>query len=62
MDDDGSRNLSLGEFRKACRDFRVNIDPAQIDTLFRALDRDGEGNIDYDELLRAVRGPLNSFR
>jgi len=33
-----------------------------MDELFRALDRDGQGTIDYDELLRSVRGPMNSFR
>jgi len=26
------------------------------------MDRDGSGEIDYDELLRAIRGPMNEFR
>lgn len=30
--------------------------------MFAAFDRDGSGTVDYDEFLRAVTGPMNSFR
>ena len=62
MDDDNSKNISLEEFRKGCHDFRIDIPDNEIDQLYRAFDRDRSGTIDYDELLRGVRGPMNSFR
>ncbi|CAG9315599.1 unnamed protein product [Blepharisma stoltei] len=62
MDDDNSGTISLGEFRKGCRDFRIDIEDEDIEKLFNALDRDRSGIIDYDELIRGIRGPMNSFR
>jgi Ca2+-binding EF-hand superfamily protein len=62
IDDDNSKNLSLGEFRKACRDFRIEVSDEDVATLFRGMDRDRNGTIDYDELIRAIRGPMNPFR
>jgi calcyphosin len=62
MDDDGSKTLSLYEFTKACKDFRLDIPETDIKKIFQAIDRDRSGYLDYDELLRALRGPINSFR
>ena len=62
MDDDGSMTLSLSEFAKACRDFRVDVSETDIKSIFVLIDRDRSGYIDYDELLRSLRGPMNSFR
>ena len=62
MDDDNSKDLSLVEFRKACNDYRLDMTPEDVDMLFRAFDRDRSGTVDYDELIRGIRGPMNSFR
>jgi Ca2+-binding EF-hand superfamily protein len=62
MDDNNNKTLELEEFRKACRDFRVDVADNEIGRLFNAFDRDGSGAVDYDELLRYVRGPMNQFR
>ena len=62
MDDDNSKSLNLNEFKKGCRDFRVDIDERDMEVVFAALDRDRSGLIDYDELIRGIRGPLTSFR
>ena len=62
MDDDGSKTLSFSEFKKGCRDFRVDVSEQDLQEIFRALDRDRSGFIDYDELIRGLKGPLNSFR
>ena len=62
IDDDNSRNLSYTEFKKACKDFRFELNDNEIDTAFKAFDRNGEGEISYDEFLRTLRGEMNSFR
>ena len=44
------------------RDFRVEISSNDIQALFKYIDRNRSGAIDYDEFLRTVRGPMNGFR
>jgi len=61
-DDDGSKNLSMPEFKKAVKDFRVGISEGDAERLFKIFDRDQGGSIDYDEFLRGVRGEMNDFR
>ena len=62
MDDDNSGQLSFEEFKKGCKDFRSELSDQDITLIYRAFDRDRSGSIDYDELLRGIRGPMNSFR
>lgn len=62
MDDNNNKSLEIEEFVKAVKDFRVDIPENDLQRVFDAFDRDGGGTVDYDELLRVVRGPLNNFR
>ncbi len=62
MDDDNSRCIDLYEFKKAIKDFKVDLNPDEVQTVFDAFDRDGNGTIDYDEFVRGIRGPMNTFR
>jgi Ca2+-binding EF-hand superfamily protein len=62
MDDDNSKSLSKGEFNKAMQDFALGFSPQQCSQLFDYFDVDKGGSIDYDEFLRAIRGPMNSGR
>ena len=62
MDDDESRCLSLYEFTKACRDFKVGISDEYLSTIFNAFDLNHDGTLSIDEFLMAVRGDLNEAR
>lgn len=62
MDDDNSGQLSFEEFKKGCKDFRLELSEQDIIMIYRAFDRDRSGSVDYDELLRGIRGPMNSSR
>ena len=62
MDDDGSHTLSLPEFSKACRDFRIGVSDENVPILFSKFDANGDGTISYDEFLRSIRGPMNMAR
>lgn len=62
MDDDNSKTLSIGEFQKACRDFKMEIPQDDVGVIFNAFDINKDGTIQYDEFLRIIRGDLNSHR
>lgn len=62
MDDDGSKTISLPEFAKACRDFKVGVSDENIPILFDVFDTNRDGTLNIDEFLMAVRGELNDFR
>ncbi len=50
------------EFKKGIRDFQVDIDEKDVENLFKAFDLNGNGEIDFDEFIRVVVGPMNQFR
>jgi len=54
MDDNDSKTLDYQEFAKALHDYRITQDQNEIQGLFRIFDRDGNGEIAYDEFLRAI--------
>lgn len=59
MDDNYSGSIDGQEFRKAIKDFRIDLNDQEIKMVFEAFDRDRSGEIDYDEFVRGVRGPMN---
>lgn len=61
-DDDGSFTIDKTEFRKLFRDYRIPLEPQEVDQLFKEFDSDKSGTLDYDEFLRAVMGPMNKRR
>jgi Ca2+-binding EF-hand superfamily protein len=62
MDDNNSHSLDRNEFRKAVRDFKLEVPDEHLAVIFNMIDRDRDGVIDYDEFLRAIRGDLTPNR
>lgn len=62
IDDDGSRSLSLPEFTKACKDFKIGIGEDNMPTLFAYFDSNRDGCLNIDEFMMAIRGELNEKR
>ncbi|EGR28906.1 hypothetical protein IMG5_167000 [Ichthyophthirius multifiliis] len=62
IDDDNSKNLSLEEFAKCCKDLRMGLNEQQSQHLFDYFDRDGSGEISYDEFLISIVGEMNRNR
>ena len=67
----------MGEFKKACKDYRIGLSEEEIKAVFNHFDKRGDGTIDYEEFLREIRviiyiqifiniyqlqPPLNEFR
>jgi len=43
-------------------DFRIGMNDRQIGNVFKLFDRDGSGEISYDEFIRMIRGEMNNQR
>jgi Ca2+-binding EF-hand superfamily protein len=61
MDDDGSRSLSLVEFKKAIRECALSLTDLQLSQLFEYFDKDRSGSIDFDEFIVGVRVSSSSY-
>lgn len=62
MDDDNSKSISFPEFSKVCNEFRMDLPVGDVRLLFNYIDLNKNGEIDYDEFLRMVRGKMNEAR
>lgn len=62
MDDNNSRSLDKYEFTKAMTDYMLGFSEGEIQRLFAYFDFDRSGLIEFDEFIRAIRGPLNPSR
>ncbi len=62
MDDNESKTLDRQEFTKAMRDYRITQETEEVNKIFKMFDRDGNGEINYDEFLRTIVGKMNDRR
>ena len=62
MDDDGSKALSLAEFKKAMKEMNMNLSDSELRMLFDHFDQDSSGSIDFEEFIQGVRDPLTPRR
>ena len=62
MDDNNSRSLDKYEFTKAITDYMLGFTEGEIQKLFSYFDFDRSGVIEFDEFIRAIRGPMNPNR
>tara|TARA_B110001452_G_scaffold136408_1_gene113365 strand:+ start:62 stop:1243 length:1182 start_codon:yes stop_codon:yes gene_type:complete len=61
-DRDGSRSLDVQEFSKCCSMCKLGLALDEVRTLFAFFDKGGDGTINFDEFLMAVRGRLSPTR
>jgi len=62
MDDNHSLSLDKFEFSKAMSDYMLGFSEGETQSLFTHFDFDRSGLIEYDEFLRAIRGPMSAAR
>lgn len=61
MDDDKNRKLSIEEFKKGVEEYGLNFSKLEIEELFRRMDTDRSGSIDYEEFLHKLRVCISYF-
>ena len=62
-DDDGNRLIDLrNEFPKLMADMGVLLNRGEMNAICNLMDRNGDGTIDYDELVRYLGPPMNAVR
>ena len=61
-DVDKSKELDRDELSKCLRLCKLDATDDDLELLFGHFDRSGDGQIDYEEFLKAVRGPLTGVR
>jgi Ca2+-binding EF-hand superfamily protein len=59
IDDDRSRWLSMEEFGKCMREFRLGMSVEDVEIVYNVFDSDNNDRLSYDEFLRGVRGVMN---
>ena len=62
MDSDGSQTLSIPEFGKICKDFKVGISEENVPILFNLFDKNRDGTLQYSEFLETIRGDMSHAR
>lgn len=62
MDIEGNRSLTLDEFAQGIQEFGVYLTNDEVSHLYTKFDRDGNGSLDYNEFLRAIRPPMSQNR
>jgi hypothetical protein len=61
-DRDGSGNLDPLELHEALNGFKLDVSPSDVDVLFAELDANGDGTLDFMELLEVLGPRLNRAR
>jgi Ca2+-binding EF-hand superfamily protein len=62
MDDDGSKTLSMAEFKKAMKEMNFEISDKELGNLYRSFDVDESGSISFEEFIQGLRDPLTERR
>ena len=61
-DSAGARRVDAQEFFVGINDCGVILSKEETDTILACLDTNGDGNVNYDDFLKAIRGEMNKAR
>ena len=62
MDRNGNGSLSPVEFKYAMRDYGLQLSEIEVTQIVKHFDTNKDGQLSFDEFLRAIRGELNERR
>jgi len=59
MDNNGNHLLDVDDFRWGLKDYGITISKEEATQVLAHFDRDGNGQVDFDEFLRALKVRLS---
>ena len=59
IDWNGNKMLSRDEFSTGLNELGCDLTPEELEELFKVCDSNQDGNVDFNEFLKGVRGELN---
>ena len=62
MDRNGNGSLSPVEFKYAMRDYGLSLSEIEVTQIVKHFDSNKDGQLSFNEFLRAIRGALNERR
>jgi Ca2+-binding EF-hand superfamily protein len=62
FDFNNNGNIEFNEFDRAVRDFKLDLEESDIQTLFSCFDADNNGFISITEFMNAILGELKQSR
>ena len=62
MDDNGMGTLDYKNFLKVMRDYGVDVPEVDLKNAFKSFDLNRNGEVEYDELMKVIIGPMNKYR
>ena len=62
FDFNNNGSIEFNEFDKALKDFKLDLEDADIQTLFVSFDSDKNGFISIEEFMNTILGELNPNR
>jgi Ca2+-binding EF-hand superfamily protein len=62
MDGNGNGVLEFEEFRKALRDFKIDMEEQDLRTVFLQFDENRDGTIQIEEFMNTILGSLTAQR
>ena len=61
MDENGNKKLDVDDFRWGLMDYGVNVTKEEATEILNHFDRNGDGNVNFDEFLVCLRVSKNIF-
>lgn len=62
IDNNGNGLLDSDDFRWGLMDYGISISKSEAQQVLKHFDRDGNGQVDFKEFMRSIRGELNANR
>jgi calcyphosin len=62
MDNNGNGLLDVDDFRWGLMDYGISVSKDEASQVLKHFDRDGNGQVDFTEFIRSIRGDLNAVR
>ena len=54
--------MDFKEFKKALTDFKLGLEDGDIDSIFKAFDKNNDGVLDMNEFMDLILGDLEGLR